>query len=382
MKKVLFFGPLEDFGGRELETAFIAHIISKKYIVDICSSTSFTMKSQIYNFDKKQHAFSLNSLLIENYLSIKLFASISYWKNRSNKNRSFFAKNYISKHYLDYKKKIKEQLELLIPKYDLIFICSQLSSNYIDDIVKITNSNNIKVILRTTGTINYIKYSYLKNIDCFVHHSNSNASKLILKSNFEIIDQCAFNETDLLKVQISKNEIKNFLVLSRLSPEKGIEQAIEYFLKCNDKTSKLYIAGSGELENYLKNTYKDQTAIVFLGFIDSNNFQDLFNKIDCLIIPSCEESGPLVGIEAMCAGKIIISTRVGAMSERLNKTLNNFWYDFNNFNSFEKTFVKVKSLKTNEIEIISKNLRTHYLENYALKIIENKYLNLIEKNLN
>ena len=96
-KKILIFGPMGDFGGRELEAAFIADALSEKYEVEICSSTSFTQNSQLFEFNKSITAFSLNSVLIKNHFSIKLFATLSHWKNRRSKDASFFAKNYFTK---------------------------------------------------------------------------------------------------------------------------------------------------------------------------------------------------------------------------------------------------------------------------------------------
>lgn len=376
-KKILIFGPISDFGGREIEAGFIANILNTKYEVDVCTTSTFSSKSQVFQFNDKLIVFGINELIHNKFNSIRFLNLISSLKHKNSSKISDFSNNKVSKKYFNYVKKLNDVLENLIPKYDLIFICAQLTSSYIDKVVKIANSNGIQIIFRTTGTIHKTNFDYLNGINCFVHHSQSNASKLD-NNNFEVIDQFANNENDLLTVPITKNKIQNFLVLSRLSSEKGIEQAIEYFLKSKFQNDILYVAGIGELENYFKDKFKFEESIVFLGFIDNDCLVSIFKKIDCLIIPSPEESGPLVGVEAMCAGKIIISTRVGAMPERLIQTKNNFWYNYNDYESFKSIFNTVKYLKETKIETISTDLRNHYLENYAKKIIETKYLKLVE----
>ena len=46
MKKVLLIGPFEDYGGREIDTAFIASSLYENFEVSICSTGNITKKSQ------------------------------------------------------------------------------------------------------------------------------------------------------------------------------------------------------------------------------------------------------------------------------------------------------------------------------------------------
>ena len=58
----------------------------------------------------------------------------------------------------------------------------------------------------------------------------------------------------------------------------------------------------------------------------------------------------MVGLEAMAAGKIIISTDVGAMKDRLLGTKNDFWFDLNTIDELNQIFEKLNTL---ELEIIA-----------------------------
>lgn len=378
MKKILIFGPIQDFGGRELETGFIAHTLTFKYDISVCTSSTLTHKSQLFNFQKKINAFSVNDLVCKKYFSIRILSFLSYLKNKKQGLKSSYANNAIAKKYFNYDRKRNTVISILLPKYDLIFICAQLTTALLSDVICIAKENKVKVIIRTTGNITFSDYDFINFVDCFIHHSVNNANKIVIKHKYFIIDQCAYNEIDLLKIPPSTNEISKFLILSRLSAEKGIEEIIHFFLKVCSENDVLLIAGNGVLENDLKMKFQDSSRIQFQGFINSSNLSELFNKVDCLIIPSPEESGPLVGIESMCAGKIVISTKVGAMKERMQETLNDYWFDYGDFESFKKVFFEVKGLSQIQINTGSVILKETYIKNFSIKKISEKYLTVVD----
>jgi glycosyltransferase involved in cell wall biosynthesis len=380
-KKILLFGPFSDFGGRELETGFIASILTPKYDVAICTSESLTRKSQVFDFNKNQKVYSIKGLLCDKYFAVKVLSFFSFLKNRFKKSISSYANNNIIKRYFNYEKRRIYVLEKLVIKYDMVFICAQLTSSLISELVVIAKNNNKKVLFRTTGVIESIDFDYIDSIDLFIHHSQENANRIekFRKHNFTIIDQCAFNEKDLLNMSLSSDSIFKFLILSRLSQEKGIEKAIDFFLRAASKNDVLYIAGNGILEDFFKDKYGKLNSIKFIGFVNSSKIPDLFQSIDCLIIPSFEESGPLVGVEAMAAGKLIFTTKVGAMPERLDGTLNDFWFDINDFHSFKMQFDRLKQLDIVPLNIIANSLRDKYLQSYSVESISRKYINLISK---
>lgn len=378
MKKILIFGPIQDFGGRELEAGFIAQVLSFKYSISVCTSSSLTHKSQLFDFQKNLNAFSINDLMYKKYFSIRILSFLSYLRNKKKGLKSSYANNAIAKKYLNYNKKRNTVISMLLPKYDLVFICAQLTTTLLSDVICIAKENKVKVIIRTTGNITFSDYDFINSVDCFIHHSVNNANKMVHKHKYFIIDQCAYNELDLLKIPPSINMINKFLILSRLSPEKGIEEIIHFFLKVCSENDVLLIAGNGILENELKVKFQDSSNIQFQGFINSSNLSDLFHRIDCLIIPSPEESGPLVGIESMCAGKIVISTKVGAMKERMEETLNDYWFDYGDFESFKKVFFEVKGLSKIQINLGSIVLKEIYKKKYSINKISAKYLTVVD----
>jgi glycosyltransferase involved in cell wall biosynthesis len=376
-KKILLFGPFGDFGGRELEVSFIASVLASKYEVDICTSDSVSAQSQLYYFNRNQKVFSLKGLLCKKYFALNILSFCSYLKNSFKGVSSSYANNNVAKRYFNYEKRTAIILEDVISKYDLVFICAQFSSNYIDNIVSFSKKHHVKIIFRTTGHIKHTDFNYLKDVNLFIHHSLNNARRLEFE-NFDVIDQCSFMENELLSL-VNVNTGSRFLLLGRLSAEKGFEEVIDFFIKCKKPDDKLTIVGEGQLKEKLEQKYSGFAEIQFLGYLKADVLWSIFEKTDCLIIPSFEESGPLVGVEAMAAGKIIISTKVGAMPERLENTLNDFWFDINDFYSFEREFNRFKKLDNVTSNAISQSLRNEYKKAYSIESISIKYLNSIDK---
>ncbi|MHC0447311.1 glycosyltransferase family 4 protein [Flavobacterium sp. 3-218] len=378
-KKILLFGPIGDYGGREIECSFIAWVLSTKYEVSICSTGTITKQSQLFNFNKNQKAFSIKEILFNHFLILKIIAFLSYFKNsRKGKVRDYVNNNFARK-FLGYDEKVEIVLKELISDYDALFIIAQLSSGLMGDMIRLAKEKNKSVLFRTTGTIAFSDYDFIDFVDCFIHHSYNNASKITKDQKFVVIDQCANSELDLLNISLSNREVCNFLILSRLSHEKGVEEIIDFFLRVCTEKDILYIVGNGALEKHLKTKHENSSNIKFLGFLNGAKLSNLFELIDCLIIPSPEESGPLVGIESMCAAKIIISTRVGAMKERMQGTSNDYWFDYNDFESFKKVFFEVKGLNEAQIRNISAELRNKYKKEYSIGKISDSYLKVVEE---
>ncbi|NJM80310.1 MAG: glycosyltransferase family 4 protein [Flavobacterium sp.] len=178
-----------------------------------------------------------------------------------------------------------------------------------------------------------------------------------------------------MEIPIKKpSEVLVYGYLGRFSKEKGILELLDFFSSIN---SKLFLAGNGPLENEVADLIKSKPTIVNLGVFQTSEMATFFNQIDVLIIPSFEEAGPLVAIEAMAAGKIILATKVGALEERLAETQNQFWFDINNKKSFEESISKIETLDTETFYQIQKQLRKRYLENYSNEKIKNDYKKLL-----
>jgi glycosyltransferase involved in cell wall biosynthesis len=143
----------------------------------------------------------------------------------------------------------------------------------------------------------------------------------------------------------------------------------------------LYLVGDGEQKADVLRKIENVNTIRYLGVLNNEDLEMFFEKIDVLIIPSKEETGPLVGLEAMAAGKIILSTKVGAMMERLENTENQFWFE-NTEASFVREINKLSVLSEKQLSKIKTKNRERYLERYSKEVISSSYLELVNKLIN
>lgn len=376
-KKILIFGPISDFGGRELESSFITSVLSSRYEVAICSSVLITPKSQVFDFDSNFNAFSLKELLFNKFWIIKCLALFSFFKNSFNGQAYSYANNAFAKRFGGYDKKVQIVLEDLIHDYDVVFIIAQLGSGLLNDVISIAKKNKKKILFRTTGAITFSDYEFINSVDCFIHHSINNASKIEISKKYVIIDQCAYNEKTLLTIPLVENKVRSFLTLARLEKEKNIDIVIKAFQKIKKEGDVLYIVGDGSELNNLKKIANNEKEIIFTGFVKNNDLERYFLCADCVIISYYElETGPLTGIEAMASSRLIISATTGAMQERLPQLC--YWFA-NSIDELSDKMLMVKNLTSEDVLILSQKIRNRYLEKYSVENIGNQYLAVVKE---
>lgn len=378
-KSILILAPLSKSGGRELETGFIAQTVSKSHLVRVISIGMHLRHSQVLEFD----GFSSSSLLAQ---ILKKFKWVNFLANLL----AFFSKNRVPeeqlrrplfKKSLDVERKKHQILKQEIDQADLVFICAQVYSNYLELIVKYASDKGIPILFRTTGTIHdderLTKLSWLSRVDHFIHHSSNNAKGLLrcFEHSYSVIDQCAYNEEELLKLPIKKGPVRSFFVCARLTSEKQIDTVIQAFINQAQSDWELHIYGEGVLLDYLQDTAANHSQVYFHGYVNYNLVSTIFAKHDCLVISSKEEAGPLTGIEAMAAGNWLVSTRVGAMPERFGERP--IWYDGSQ-KSLEGKMREItddQSIKNNDYRAV---MRNEYIAKYSLEAVKQMYANCIE----
>lgn len=380
-RKLLFIGPIGDIGGRELETGFMANSLSNEFDVKILSTGNLTSKSQIFDFVSQETVQTLNESIYKSNLWFRALSRLSAKNSNQVKDKYSYTSNTIAKKtgYRDYAiKKLKEQIN----KSNIIVLCMQLTSNYINEIVEFSFGLKKPVVLRTSTTINNVNEQdreWLEKIDLFIHHSESNAEKLNHLENYKytIIDQCTYKEKEMLKLQPVK-AINTLLYVGRISAEKGIITFVDMFNELN-MDLKLKIIGDGRQFEQLKNQVKSNKNIEVLGFLSQDEIVNVIKETDAIVIPSYEESGPLIGLEAMASARIIVSTKVGAMVTRLDGLNNQFWFNVEDINSFKEVINKIEKLSPEELEKIALENRSRYLDKYQMDKIQSQYKNAIFK---
>jgi glycosyltransferase involved in cell wall biosynthesis len=112
-----------------------------------------------------------------------------------------------------------------------------------------------------------------------------------------------------LQVKNLKENAKYFLIVSRLSPYKKIDRAIEAF---NKLELPLVVVGTGKQEKELKMMAKDN--VKFLGWVPDEKMSEIYESARAFIFPSVDDFG-IAPAEAQMRGIPVIAVRQGGAKE-------------------------------------------------------------------
>ena len=130
-----------------------------------------------------------------------------------------------------------------------------------------------------------------------IRNPKSETNPNFQNSNFKIDSK--------LKIQNSKF----FLIVSRLSPYKKVDLAVEAFNKLG---LPLVIIGEGKQEKYLKKIAKDNIKI--LGFVEDNKLTEYYQNARAFIFPADDDFG-MTMVEAMSYGVPVVAYKKGGALE-------------------------------------------------------------------
>lgn len=119
------------------------------------------------------------------------------------------------------------------------------------------------------------------------------------------VNKPILKDAEIITEKYSLKKDKYILFLGRLVPEKGIKYLIEVFK--NIKTDKkLVIAGGSsdtdEFAKELKELSKEDKRIIFTGFVQGRELEELYSNAYLYCLPSDLEGMPLSLLEAMSYG--------------------------------------------------------------------------------
>ena len=385
MKKILIISPINQWGGVNIDVGFIAEFYKNDgHEVNILSLGDYYHDSSIFNFIPKKNYTTLNQLVIKKNFFLNLILFLANFFKPLNIPLSHRVKNKYYKKYFGLEKKYFNILSKKIKEHDVIFICNHLTGEFVEEIVKESSKLSKAILHRVTQQIDVEKMltqnniKWLSRVNSLICHSITNqliAKKYIPTINHTVIDQCAVNEKSLLSKKVLNN-CKSYYILARLERTKKIDQAVNAFKSVRNENIALHIYGDGTQSVFLEKLAANDSRINFHTPVTLKCISNVHLKHDCLIVSSAIEGGPYTGLEAMASGNLIISTRVGAMEERLGLNYD-FFYDSTQIQLTEK-INEITSLRHEEIKKTSCRLKELYVENYSYEIIQRKYQDLIE----
>jgi len=170
-----------------------------------------------------------------------------------------------------------------------------------------------------------------------------------------------------------------FLTVARLTPLKGINYLLEAIslLKNKYEHLKFLIVGEGEIKEELLRQCRNLSVeryVEFLGY--RNDIPELMSKSHVFILPSLVEGLPLVIVEAMLAGRCIISTAVGGVPEIITHGKTGFLIDPGNSDELANsimTLIENRQLLVN----LGYEARRSAKDNFTSRNMNEKIKNMI-----
>lgn len=166
------------------------------------------------------------------------------------------------------------------------------------------------------------------------------------------------------------HNIGAFLFLGRLGERKGIYDLIKAIDILVNKEGmedlKFYFAGDGEVDEVKKivNQHHLDKYVSVLGWVDDAEKKEVLLKADTVVLPSYNEGLPVALLEAMAAGKVILSTPVGGIPDLITEGLNGFLITPGDVNGLVK-HIKHISQSPDQMAVISKNNAEKIKEEYS-----------------
>lgn len=236
----------------------------------------------------------------------------------------------------------------------------------------------VPVSVRFTGTIHDFsvlnKHQSLPTFPSrnYVFHSPFLAKNLQNSIPKVFIDQTTLAEKQLLDIEID-GRARIFGMIGLFMEVKQMDQVIEIFQEFPQLRLVLYGTGSlqSRFEELIRRT--ELTNVEIVGFVPSDRIDEIYSAIDCLIINSLEETGPMTGIEAMAAGKLILSRPIGAMPDRLEGED----LVYRDLAELKTKLLSIAQLTEQEIANQKMALRAKYLECYSIDKLQSAIAALV-----
>jgi len=206
--------------------------------------------------------------------------------------------------------------------------------------------------------------------------------KIINKSKSELIPGSGIDLNSFKYVEKSCSLKTNFLFISRISKNKGIEHVInaaKYFYDKN-KDINFYICGHIEEKKYSVKMFNDLSKkfnIYYLGF--KEDVREEYVKCDCVIFPSeYFEGTPKALIETGATGRLAIASDLRGCNEIIRHKINGFLFNPSIQESFFDSINAFMSLTREDRLKMELDARKIVEKKYDERIIFKKYLSKIE----
>ena len=176
---------------------------------------------------------------------------------------------------------------------------------------------------------------------------------------------------------IRENNKNNLLYLSNYIAEKGIIDLLNVFKTIEDNNLTLNCYGSftdKKLEKQIR-TYQSNSVRINSALIEEK-FNTIHNA-DALVLPSYNEGQPLIILEAMMCGTIVIASDVGDIRNMLGDDYP-FLFQAKDLEGLKKTIYLYLKTDKETLTNLSEHLQKRYFKFYSNKIHKERILKIFD----
>lgn len=400
LPKILIISPINRWGGVNMDVGFIGQaLLEQDMELRVLSIGTYFEDSSIFDFIPASNYDSVDRILVHTDSAVRSVVKTLQVLKPMDIPLHHRVRNKVTDSFFNLEKKQLKIIEREIAKCDKLLICSQLTGAWNEQVIPIAQEKNKPILLRITQQIaerDLTSYNldWLQHVQTFLHHSEKNRimlQSLLPKASHRIIDQCAMWEEAFLSIPTLVNTCTSFYTIARLEKTKVIDGIISAFAtsplpngtvgrEAKNPERSLHIYGDGSQREALEKQAAGDPRIHFHGAVELKDIPKAHGAHDCLIINSAIEGGPYTAIEAMAAGKLIISTRVGAMMTRLGDDYP-YFVGSDEQPPLEQLMDTVSSLPNAQVSTQSEKMRQIYVKNYSTSIIKQQYVDAMQQSL-
>lgn len=182
------------------------------------------------------------------------------------------------------------------------------------------------------------------------------------------------------------NEVVKIVQAGTIIQEKGSEDLIKACILVHNKTDihidLTLIGKNSKFSEILKECYSDYDWIHILPGVQREKLKDYYIDADIVCVSSWWENMPMVCIEAMLCGDIVIGTNVGGISEIITEGENGFLMTPKNPESLAQKIEMVTNMSIDKKRMISdaaiRRIKTAFSTEIIVKQMIDYYMWMIE----
>ena len=251
-----------------------------------------------------------------------------------------------------------------------------LSCKKILSIHGIYSKNIAKLYGKTTSNLSEKYENTALNLADVITVNSNEGYNHYTEMGFNVVQIPNAIDLDVMPKKSNRQYENQIIFAGRLSKEKGVETMIEAASQLPDNYH-LLVAGSGPLEEMVKDLAAKKINVHYLGYQSKQNVLSLIHSSDLLIQPSLEEGMSSTLLEAMGCGTCIVGSNIEGISEIVENGKTGVLVEPNNSNELLNKILELLPKKEKRLRMAKEGLQV--VKQYDWKKVGKLYLDTYEK---